>query len=112
MDQEGGAIGSLSFLFCDDDHVLQANRQFLEHDYLTDILTFPDHSAKGIAGDIMISVDRTRDNAKHLKTNAIDELHRVIAHGVLHLLGYNDHSPAERETIRQREDLWLSQRPF
>ena len=61
--QEGAQIGSLRFLFCDDGHMLVANRQFLDHDYLTDILTFPDRSAQGIAGDILISVDRTRDNA-------------------------------------------------
>jgi len=110
--QEGAQIGSLRFLFCDDGHMLVANRQFLDHDYLTDILTFPDRSAQGIAGDILISVDRTRDNANTLSINPLDELHRVIAHGVLHLIGFDDHTPSDKSTMRSKEDFWLTQRRF
>lgn len=109
---EGKAIAALHFLFCDDPYMLEANRQFLSHDYLTDILTFPSHSAQGLSGDVLISVDRTRDNAKHLTTRPIDELHRVMAHGVLHLIGYNDHSAEEKELMRSKEDTWLAQRTF
>ena len=109
---EGAQIGSLRFLFCDDTYMLDANRQFLDHDYLTDILTFPDHSAKGICGDILISIDRTRDNAKTLNHSPLDELHRVISHGVLHLLGFDDHTPSDQHTMRSKEDHWLTQRTF
>ena len=109
---EGKALGSLNFLFCDDPYMLEANRQFLQHDYLTDILTFPTPSALGIAGDILISIDRTRDNAKHHTTKPLDEIHRVMAHGVLHLVGYNDHTTEEQSVMRSQEDLWLNRRTF
>jgi len=109
---DGKTLGSLAFLFCDDPYMLDANRQFLQHDYLTDILTFPTPSARGIAGDVLISIDRTRDNAKHHNTKPLEELHRVMAHGVLHLMGYNDQTPEERTEMRSKENLWLSKRTF
>ena len=109
---EGATLSSLNFLFCDDEHMLAANRQFLSHDYLTDILTFPSQSSKGLSGDIMISVDRTRDNAKQLSLKPLDELHRVMSHGILHLIGYDDHTSEQRTRMREQEEIWLARRTF
>jgi len=93
--------------------MLALNQLHLDHDYYTDILTFPMPSAKGISADIVISVDRTRDNAKTLNTKPLDELHRVMAHGVLHLTGYRDDTATAKQTMRNAETLWLSMRePF
>lgn len=108
---EGQGIASLRYLFCTDAHILEANKQFLQHDYYTDILTFGDHSAAGISGDILISIDRVRDNAKTHGTKPIDELHRVMSHGALHLLGHSDHTPEQQQAMRTKEDAWLAQRP-
>ena len=108
--KEGREIAGIHYLFCTDEYMLENNQQFLSHDYLTDILTFPVASGRGIAGDILISVDRTRENARTHGCPPTDELHRVMAHRALHLLGYQDHTPEEKSTMRVREDQWLSQR--
>jgi len=110
--QEGKRVEELNYMFSTDDYVLSMNEAHLNHSYFTDILTFPTPSGQGICGDILISIDRTRDNAKHLKTNPLDELHRVMAHGALHLIGYNDDSESNKKEMRHREDQWLSQRSF
>lgn len=104
---EGHTIRSLHYLFCTDDYMLEQNRQFLGHDYLTDILTFPSPSATGISGDILISIDRVRENAKTLNTSTQDETLRVMGHGVLHLIGYEDHNEAAQTTMRTKEDQWV-----
>ncbi len=109
---DGHKLHGIHYQFCTDGYMLEANRQFLAHDYLTDILTFPMPSAAGIAGDILISIDRVRDNAKTLNHNTLDELHRVMAHGVLHLLGHNDATDEEQSTMRHQEDRWLDHRAF
>lgn len=105
--QDGQHIQALHYLFCTDAYMLDQNRQFLDHDYHTDILTFPSPSGKGIAGDILISVDRVRDNAKTLRVPPKEELLRVMAHGVLHLLGYEDHTESEKQRMRTKEDQWI-----
>lgn len=109
---EGHSIAGIHFQFCTDDHMLLMNKQYLQHDYLTDILTFEDRSSQGLCGDILISIDRVRDNAKQLKTNTLNELHRVIAHGVLHLMGYEDGTPKTQQAMRTQENNWLDHRTF
>jgi probable rRNA maturation factor len=98
----------VTYVFCSDDYLLNMNRQFLEHDYYTDIITFPlGETEKEIEAEIYISLDRVKDNASKFKTEMLDELHRVIFHGVLHLMGYKDKSKADKETMRSKENEWL-----
>ena len=103
-------LDGLNFLFCSDEHMLEANRQFLDHDYYTDILTFPAHSSKGLAGDILISIDRVRDNARTMNLSPQQELARVMAHGVLHLIGYRDDTDEHRDEMHQAENRWIYRR--
>ena len=88
----------------------EANRQFLDHDYYTDILTFPGHSSQGLSGDILISIDRVRDNARTMNHPPKHELARVMAHGILHLIGYRDDTDEHREEMRQAENRWIHRR--
>lgn len=106
---EGKEFFGLNYIFCSDDHLLEINRRFLKHDYYTDIITF-DISEKGspINGEIYISVDRVRDNAKVLVQPIGHELHRVIFHGALHLCGYRDKSEIEKIAMRKKEEEYLS----
>ena len=100
-------VGNINYLFCDDAYLLQVNRQYLDHDTYTDIITF-DYVAGGlISGDIMISVERVGDNAEKFGVAFVDELHRVIIHGVLHLLGQGDKSDSEAREMRRQEDAAL-----
>lgn len=108
----GSSIAGLHFSFCTDDFIQEANRQYLDHDYQTDILTFPYPSANGVSGDILISIDRIRDNAKHHRTKVLDETHRVMAHGALHLLGHEDSTSEQERAMRTLEDQWLLKRTF
>lgn len=108
----GHKLGELNFLFTNDEEMLAMNRAHLNHDYYTDILTFPAHSAKGLSADIVISIDRTRENAKTLNSSPLDELHRVMAHGILHLTGLGDDTEEARVIMRATEDEWLAQRNF
>ena len=96
-------VGNISYLFCDDEHMLQVNRQFLDHDTYTDIITFDYVAADLISGDILISVDRVGENARMYGMPFDQELHRVIIHGVLHLLGQGDKSPDEAAEMRRQE---------
>lgn len=98
-------VGPITYIFCDDPTILDVNREFLGHDYFTDIITFDDTLGRRISGDIFISLDTVASNAaevSHRPEN--EELHRVIAHGVLHLCGINDKGPGEREIMQQHED--------
>ena len=100
-------VGNINYLFCDDAYLLQVNRQYLDHDTYTDIITF-DYVAGGlISGDIMISVERVGDNAEKFGVLFVDELHRVIIHGVLHLLGQGDKSDSEAREMRRQEEAAL-----
>lgn len=106
-------LGSLTYIFCSDDYLHQINVEYLDHDTLTDIITFNNADEEGIVeGDIFISVDRVRDNAQDHGTAFQDELHRVIIHGVLHLLGFKDKSVEEEALMRKEEDSSLSLRNF
>jgi probable rRNA maturation factor len=108
---EKSEISTLSFVLCSDERLREMNRDHLEHDYYTDILTFDLSEGDELEGEIYISLDRVRENATTFKTTADIELLRVMAHGLLHLLGYNDHSPAEKAMMRKKEDACLSLHP-
>lgn len=109
---ENQNILPINFIFCTDEYLLSVNKEYLKHDYYTDIITFDYSDESGISGDIYISIDRIRANAKEIRTSSTDELHRVIIHGVLHLLGYKDKSVKDKEIMTQKEDYYLSLRPF
>lgn len=100
-------VGDLSYLFCDDEQILEANKQYLQHDYYTDIITFDYSEEDTISGDILISIDTVKSNSEELETDFIEELHRVIIHGVLHLCGINDTSEGEEIEMRNEEDKAL-----
>lgn len=103
-------VGDLSFVFCDDAYLHKLNVQFLDHDTLTDILTFDYTVGKQINGEIYISEERVRDNAGDFNVDFIDELHRVIIHGVLHLCGYKDKTASEEVKMRELENKALKMR--
>ena len=104
----GKKLGSLTYIFCSDLFLLEINKQFLKHDYYTDIITFNLAPPKEeIEGEIYISVDRVRDNAKALSISLQEELHRVIFHGALHLCGYKDKTPKDKKGMRAAEDKCL-----
>jgi probable rRNA maturation factor len=106
-ESEKKRIGTVSYIFCSDDYLLKLNIEYLNHDTLTDIITFP-YSKKPIEGDIFISVDRVRDNAKDFGVPFEHELRRVIIHGVLHLCGNGDKTKAQAAIMRQKEDAALA----
>jgi rRNA maturation RNase YbeY len=108
--QSGRPINTLNIIFCSDKYLLHINQQFLEHDYFTDIITFDlSESKKGaIAAEIYISYDRVKDNATQMKTPISKELHRVIFHGLLHLLGYKDKLKKDQNRMREMEDKLLT----
>ncbi|MDE7180388.1 MAG: rRNA maturation RNase YbeY [Muribaculaceae bacterium] len=100
-------VGRISYLFCDDEFILRANREFIDHDYYTDIITFDYTRRDIIGGDIMISLDTVGSNAQLVATSFSNELLRVIIHGVLHLCGINDKGPGERENMEAHENRAL-----
>jgi rRNA maturation RNase YbeY len=103
----GKRVGEVGYLFCDDEKILEVNREFLQHDYYTDIITFDYDEDDTINGDIVISLDTVRSNAEQLGKNYDEELHRVIIHGILHLCGQNDKGPGEREQMEAAENKAL-----
>jgi len=110
---EGFKLKGLTYIFCSDAYLLQINQQYLDHDTFTDIVTFDNSEHNGIVtGDIFISIDRIRENAQKFEVSELTELHRVIIHGVLHLLGYKDKKPADKKKMTQKEDFYLSKRSF
>lgn len=102
------SIGSLCYQFCDDERILEANRQFLNHDYYTDIITFDESRGNRIAGDMLISLDTVASNAQVVGVSFAEELHRVLVHGVLHLCGYGDKTEEEQQRMRLLEDEALT----
>jgi probable rRNA maturation factor len=110
---EGYKLQELTYVFCSDTYLLQINQQYLDHDTFTDIVTFDNSEYEGeITGDIFISIPRIQENATIFKVSEADELHRVIIHGALHLLGYTDKSPAEKKKMTEKEDHYLAKRLF
>lgn len=113
----GKKVGSIAYIFCNDEKILEVNRQYLQHDYYTDIITFDyceDEEMMGhkdtISGDLFISLDTVRSNAELQGTTYEEELHRVIIHGILHLVGINDKGPGEREIMEAAENKALLMR--
>lgn len=110
FDREGILLKELSYIFCSDDYLLAINKQFLKHDYFTDIISFPlSDPSESLEGEIYISIERVRENAEKFKTDFQEEINRVIFHGALHLCGYDDHSEKEQEIMRKKEDEYLTQ---
>lgn len=109
FNQERTPAESLSYVFCSDDFLLQINKDYLNHNYFTDIITFDLSTSKQtpIIGEVYISVDSIRDNAKRFGTTISQELHRVIFHGALHLCGYKDKTKNDKVLMTQKEDLYL-----
>ena len=104
----GRRVGELGYVFCNDEKILDVNRQFLGHDYYTDIITFDYDEGDTINGDIFISLDTVRSNAEGLGKNYDEEFYRVVIHGVLHLCGINDKGPGEREIMEEAENRALA----
>ncbi|MGM9859752.1 MAG: rRNA maturation RNase YbeY [Muribaculaceae bacterium] len=100
-------VGEVAYIFCDDAEILHVNRQFLQHDYYTDIITFDNTRGRLIGGDIFVSLDTVASNAEAVGTTYDNELRRVIIHGILHLCGINDKGPGEREIMEAHEDAAL-----
>jgi rRNA maturation RNase YbeY len=101
-------VGEVGYLFCDDEHILQVNREYLGHDYYTDIITFDYCEDDVLNGDLVISLDTVRSNAELFGKPYDEELHRVIIHGILHLCGINDKGPGEREIMEAAENKALA----
>jgi probable rRNA maturation factor len=111
--KENRIISNINYIFCTDIYLRRINKKFLSHDYFTDIVTFDNSTSKKfLEGDIYISIDRILANSKTYNTSFKDELHRVMAHGVLHLLGYDDTNKKKKEEMRRMEDYWLGKRNF
>ncbi|GAB3333323.1 rRNA maturation RNase YbeY [Larkinella ripae] len=107
--REAFSVGELNYIFCSDDYLLQVNREYLDHDYYTDIITFDNSEEENrLEGDIFISIDRVRDNASQLTVSEEQELRRVLAHGLLHLCGYGDKTDEEAQRMRQKEEESLT----
>ena len=109
-DTYGKKVGEVGYLFCDDERILAVNREYLGHDYYTDIITFDYCEGDTISGDLVISLDTIRTNAEKFHKDYDEELHRVIIHGILHLCGLNDKGPGERELMEAAEDKALAMR--
>ena len=110
---EGFKLKELNYIFCSDAYLLEINKQYLDHDTYTDIVTFDNSEEEGkIVSDIFISIERIRENAIKFNVTETTELHRVIIHGALHLLGYKDKAPAEKQKMTQKEDFYLNKRIF
>lgn len=110
LENSGLKSGDINYIFCSDSYLLEINKQFLDHDYFTDIITFPvDDDRKGrISSDMYLSIERIEDNAKNLGLSFDNELLRVMIHGILHLLGYEDKSIPGEQDMRNQEDRWMA----
>lgn len=106
----GKRVDEIAYIFVDDEKILEVNRQYLGHDYYTDIITFDYCEGDVISGDLFISLDTVRTNAEQVGATYEEELHRVIIHGILHLCGINDKGPGEREIMEAAEDKALALR--
>ncbi|WP_026913649.1 rRNA maturation RNase YbeY [Christiangramia portivictoriae] len=103
-ESENKNIGEINYIFCDDDYLLEINKQYLDHDTFTDIISFDSTVGNSLSGDIFISTERVQENAADFNVNFTEELKRVVAHGILHLCGYKDKTESESELMRRKED--------
>jgi len=111
-ESEAKRLGDVSVIFCSDNYILDVNIKYLKHDYYTDIITFDYCEGNRLSGDLFISIDSVRENASFYGTEFSDELNRVIVHGLLHLIGYDDHTEEDIAVMRAKENYYLSQRPL
>ena len=109
---ESFVLGDVNYIFCDDKYLLEKNIKYLKHNTLTDIISFDYTEGDNISGDIYISVERVEENAEQLSIPFLDELHRVMVHGILHYCGYKDKLKSEKNEMRSKEDYYLSLRTF
>ena len=103
-------LGDISIIFCSDKKILEVNLEYLQHDYYTDIITFDYCEGDRLNGDLFISIDSVKENASYYGVEFSEELNRVIVHGILHLIGYDDHSEKDKKLMRQKENYYLSLR--
>ncbi|WP_298779415.1 rRNA maturation RNase YbeY [uncultured Polaribacter sp.] len=108
ISDNGFKVGEINYIFCNDEYLHKLNVEFLQHDTLTDIISFDNSLGKLISGDIFISVERVEDNAKDFEVSFEEELHRVMIHGVLHYMGFKDKSESEKKAMRIAENTALS----
>ena len=106
--EENKELGKVNYIFCDDKYLLEKNIKYLDHDTLTDIITFSYCEGDMISSDIMISVERVMENSSIFENSFSEELNRVIVHGILHLVGYNDKTEKEKEIMRKKEDYYVN----
>jgi rRNA maturation RNase YbeY len=105
---ENRKLADINYVFCSDNYLLEINKKYLNHNYFTDVITFDYSENNKISGDIFISIDTINDNAKRFETDSTTELHRVMIHGALHLIGYNDKSNEDKKLMTQKEDFYLN----
>jgi rRNA maturation RNase YbeY len=110
--QEGRELGEIAYVFCTDEYLLEKNIKYLKHNTLTDIISFDYCIGDLISGDIFISIERVIENANHLNITFENEIHRIMIHGILHFCGYKDKNTKDRNTMRSKEDYYLSLRTF
>ena len=108
VESEIKKLGDLSIIFCSDNYILDVNMRYLQHDYFTDIITFDYCEGNTVSGDLFISIDSVRENALFYGATFEDELDRVMVHGVLHLLGYDDHTPEDTAVMREKENYYVN----
>ena len=109
-ESETKRLGDIAVIFCSDHYILDVNMKYLQHDYFTDIITFDYCEGNVLSGDLFISIDSVRENATFYGSEFADELNRVIVHGLLHLIGYDDHTEEDIAQMRAKENYYLSQR--
>jgi probable rRNA maturation factor len=102
-------VGEIAYIFCNNEHILEINRQYLQHDYYTDIITFDDSTDTTISGDIFISLETVKSNAEDFSVDFEEELHRVIIHGILHLCGQDDTTPEMKAEMTRKENMALEE---
>lgn len=110
--KEGRIAGDINIILCTDEYLYKLNVRYLNHRTYTDIITFDSSAGKLVSGELYISLDRVRENARALKVSVADELHRVMIHGVLHLCGHKDKTPVLKKRMRVQEDYYLQRRGF
>lgn len=110
LENEGFTLGEINYIFCSDNYILEINKDYLNHNYFTDIITFNYNEGKKVNADIFISIDTVKSNANSRKIDFDNELHRVMVHGILHLVGYNDKTSTQQIEMTSKEDYYLNLR--